>query len=181
MGNLSEQKILNALRYSLYTWVLYLLPLLSGLTIIYVGQWSTFWLVVLLCVTFFTLLNNLIVIFYRLYRQPISKIALILQVYFGCFFGVMLLGKIDPEWWMYLALIVIFLVNGLLGFIHRKSIYDCGWITFLILCITCSFPAVYALLIRMDDFSLSLGAAGLISSIAAGITYYSGRFWIHIE
>jgi hypothetical protein len=181
MGNSSDQnRIVNALRYTFYTWVLYLLPLLSGLTLLYVGQWSVFWLVIFICITLYTLINNLIVVWYRLYGRPMSKAALILQVYFACFFGVMILGKIYPTWWMYLALIVIFLINGLLGVIHRRSIYNCGWISFSILCITCLFPAVFALLIHMDDFSLSLGAAGLISSIAAGVTYYSGRFWIHI-
>lgn len=174
MNRIEQHSSLTAARYTLYSWVLFLLPLTFGIILATVYDWSYFWTIVVIALGFFVLINNVLVIAYRLYNRSASKMAILVQVYFACLFGLMILGKAYPQPWLDFVLVTIFLINALLGIIYRKNIYDCGWYSKLVLLVTTSFPIAFAQYADYYDWSIALDAPALISSIAAGFTYYTG-------
>lgn len=165
---------LTATRYTLYSWVLYLLPLTFGLVLTSIYEWSDFWATVIIALGFYVLINNVIVVMYQLYTRRASRLAILVQIYFACFFGLMIMGKAYPEVWLEFVLIGIFMINALLGVIYRKNLLVCGWYSKLLLLTTISFPFVFAQIAYVYGWSTSLDAPGLMSSVAAGFTYYCG-------
>jgi hypothetical protein len=165
----------NGFKYTLYSWVIFLLPFLAGLTLTTVFYFSISWAVVLIGLAMFVLINNILVVLYKLYDRPASRIAIVGQIYISCFFGLMLLGKAYSEWWLYFVLVLVFLINSLLGLLYRKQIYSGGILSRSILTLTIGFPVGFALWIYYGtDWPYTIVAPGMIGSIAAGFCYVNG-------
>lgn len=176
-----QQSSTNGLKYTLYSWVIFLLPFLAGLTLTTVFYFSKPWAIVLIGLAMFVLINNILVVLYKLYTLSMSRIVVVGQVYIACFFGLMILGKAYSEWWLYLLLILVFLLNTSLGLLNRKKIFAIGITTRTILTLTTGFPLGFALWAYYGtdwaytvDWAYTIVAPGLIGSIAAGFCYVSG-------
>jgi hypothetical protein len=170
-----QQSSITATKYTLYSWVIFLLPFLAGLTLTTIFYFSIRWAVVLIGLTMFVLINNILVILYKLYTRPASRLAIVFQIHIACFFGLMILGKAYAKWWLYLVLVMIFLINSFLGILHRKQLFSAGLFSRIILLITTFFPATFAFWIYFfTDWPYTIGAPGLISSISAGFCYVNG-------
>lgn len=170
-----QQTSITGTKYTLYSWVIFLLPFLAGVTLTTVFRFSLFWAVVLIGLTMFVLINNIVVVLYKLYLRPASRLAIVAQIYIACLFGLMLLGKAYNQWWLYLLLVLIFLLNTLLGLLYRKQIFSVGYFSRLVLLTTTMFPTGFAMWVYYGtDWSTTIGAPGLIGSIAAGVCYVNG-------
>ncbi|MDQ0418129.1 hypothetical protein J2Z48_002318 [Croceifilum oryzae] len=165
---------LTATRYTLYSWVLFLLPLTFGVLLASIYDWSDFWVAVVIGLGCCVLVNNIIVVMYQLYTRRVSILMILGQVYVACFFGIMFLGKAYVDVRLEFVLMAIFAINALLGVMYRKNLLLCGWCAKVILLFTVGFPFVFAQIAYTYGWSSTMDAPGLMSSIAAAFTYYTG-------
>ncbi|TCP69921.1 hypothetical protein EDD57_105106 [Baia soyae] len=174
MNHTEGHNPLTATRYTLYSWILFLLPLTFGVLLASIYDWSDFWVSVVIGLGCCVLVNNIIVVMYQLYTRRISILMILIQVYVACFFGIMFLAKAYVDVRLEFVLIAIFAINALLGVMYRKNLFLCGWCAKVILLFTISFPLVFAQIAYTYGWSPTMDAPGLMSSIAAAFTYYTG-------